>query len=154
MDSDIPRYAGTLMGRNHAKTFYSVVTPDQLNRYVNSFSNINMKQAWEQEFFDASIRKIKQIKMRTTPFPNVIDSSLADGDIDPLDLLNSLCGDSESSNLFLSSLNRLSQHYEQKQQTLIHADLHCGNILYRIDSDGQLDLKLVDFENCGKICNN
>lgn len=41
--------------------------------------------------------------------------------------------------------------YELAQRDNMHNDIHCGNILYNIDSNNNVNIKLIDFDACERI---
>eukprot|EP01038_Epipyxis_sp_PR26KG_P004850 gene4850-6797_t len=158
MDRDYTVFLGTLMGRNHAKTFHTILPQSQHQKYISKFTNNEHFELWISGLFNPTYKLLDNLSNGLDRNGNKIENS--DENNNNSDLL-SITADEfltklNKNNIFTKALHKLEYIYLHKKQTLIHADLHANNILYKQNDDNyddddnqtKINLKVIDFEKC------
>ena len=123
-DGDVSRVVGTTMGRSHARSHELLVTSEQAERYKVTFGNADAFELWKTALFEPTISSLAH-----TPPSGLEEREAAE---------------------VREAVSQLLVIYLNRKECLIHADLHCNNIMVAPDEGQSLDqrCKVVDFERC------
>lgn len=173
MDIDAATFIGTVMGRNHAKTFHLTISNEQRVRYEKHFTNEQQLRDWDNDVFVNTLRLLSGESGREDE-DHYTDSLPTDHCFSPLQYLETLRngdgsddgdGSGSGGDVFIRAVTLLRGIHQSNKQTLVHGGLHSRNILFAPadghgDSNGNgndndntadteaLRLRLVNFEGC------
>eukprot|EP01040_Poterioochromonas_malhamensis_P010304 gene10304-11206_t len=160
--NDVGKILGTLMGRNHAKTFHLLIPPDQKMKYERIFANQEHQDLWKNNFFTPTLSMIetfisslpkrkqqkqeeKDLQSEYSPLDREYRAKLATMKLTAKEVFNqyllqyqeedNIQTNSPSNNRIYRIIYQLQQRYLHERETLIHGDLECNNILYSFPTD-------------------
>lgn len=126
IDIEIPQSMGAILGHCHAGTYKGVIPIEISNKYQEKYQNTEHFQLWDEHFFPMSLLRL------SNPELFIQSENIANFGNDHYDnvkryLINEIGQDGM---LKLSeSILKVKDYYLNKKTTLIHADLHCNNIM-------------------------
>ena len=155
VDVDVYQAMGTAMGRSHARSHRDILEPEQYSALKVRFRNLEHFSLWEQQLFVPTQQTLLNGVISAT------DSNEATIDKHVHALLQryNSYGDGDATNTIpgpLSDAIELLRHtYMEKKEALVHADLHCNNVLISLPGTGSsrrdrdmVDFKVIDFGAC------
>ena len=157
VDVDVYQAMGTAMGRSHARSHRDILEPEQYSALKERFRNLEHFTFWEQQLFLPTQQTLMNVA--TAISPAEINDATIDVDVRLLLQRYNSYGDGTTSTTNTGPLSDavelLRKTYMNKKEALVHADLHCNNVLVSLPGTGssrrdrdRVDFKVIDFGAC------
>ena len=147
---------GSMLGHVHSSTHEEIVPKSQHDIRKKQYSNNEHFELWNEFFFPMSLKRLHDIDSikqtdEVAPFGH-----------DHYELVKKFCKDNENNNKgsiqkWIKGIQQVQSVYMNKKTTMVHADLHCNNIMVkrsgrsgRNSNDNDvcdlMSTKMIDFE--------
>ncbi len=146
---------GSMLGHVHSATHEEIVPAAQHEIRRRQYSNDEHFELWDQFFFPMSLNRLKNLELIKQT-----DDVASFGE-DHYKLVKKFCQECEENNKgsidkWILGIEQVQSVYMNKKTTMVHADLHCNNIMVkRSDSSNNennndmcdlMSTKMIDFE--------